>query len=153
MFLDIRKLFSASGIDANFECTGSSADGVNGLGFVSEDKLPEVYSRAHVLVNPTVVDTFGLVILESLACGTPVITTPIPAHLGLELPVFLASSTDDFIRATMRIHALWSRDSQTYDRICREARNAATKYDVEHVFPRIERMLLEVATGQKQEDA
>ena len=153
MFLEIRKVFSASGIDADFHCTGSSVDGVNGLGFVSEDRLPEVYSRAHVLVNPTVVDTFGLVILESLACGTPVVTTPIPAHLGLELPVFLASSTDDFVRATMKIHSLWSHDPQTYDRICREARNAATKYDVERVFPRIERMFLEVAAAQKKEDA
>ena len=150
MFLEIRKLFSASGIDADFQCTGSSADGVNGLGFVSEDRLPEVYSRAHVLVNPTVVDTFGLVILESLACGTPVVTTPMPAHLGLELPMLLASTTDDFVRATMKIHALWSHDSKSYNRICREARDATVKYDVEHVFPRIEKMFLEVAASRKR---
>lgn len=149
MFLEIRKLFSASGIDADFQCTGSSADGVTGLGFVSEDKLPEVYSRAHVLLNPTTIDTFGLVILESLACGTPVVTTPIPAHLGLELPVFLASTKAGFVLEIMKLHELWSRDSHAYDRLCQEARNAATKYDVERVFPHIERMLLEVATGQK----
>jgi glycosyltransferase involved in cell wall biosynthesis len=148
-FLEIRKQISATGIDADFQCTGSSTEGVNGLGFISEDRLPEVYSRAHVLVDPTMVDTFGLVILESLACGTPVITTPIPAHLGLELPLFLASTTDDFLRATMRVHELWSRDPRSYNRICQEARNAATKYDVDRVFPRIERMFLEVADGQK----
>jgi glycosyltransferase involved in cell wall biosynthesis len=153
MFLEIRKRFSASGIDADFQCTGSSAEGVHGLGFVSEDRLPEVYSRAHLLVNPTVVDTFGLVILESLVCGIPVATTPIPAHLGLGLPLFLASTTDDFVRATTKIYTLWSRDSASYGRICWEARNAATKYDVERVFPRIERMFLEVAAGQKREVA
>jgi glycosyltransferase involved in cell wall biosynthesis len=150
-FLEICKQFSASGIDADFQCTGPSADGVNGLGFVSEDRLPEVYSRAHVLVNPTLVDTFGLTILESLACGTPVATTPTPAHLGLELPLFLATTTDDFVRVTIKIHDLWSRDPHSYDIICREARNTATKYGVEHVFPRVEKMFLEVAANRKRE--
>jgi len=150
VFLEICKRFSASGIDADFQCTGSSADGVKGLGFVSEDRLPEIYSRAHVLVNPTLVDTFGLAILESLACGTPVVTTPTLVHRGLELPLFLASDANDFVRATMKIHALWSRNSQSYDRICREATNATSKYDVERVFPLIERMFLEVAACQKR---
>jgi glycosyltransferase involved in cell wall biosynthesis len=149
MFLEIRKRFRANGINADFQCTGSSADGVNGLGFVSEDRLPEVYARAHVLVNPTFVDTFGLAILESLACGTPVVTTPIPAHLGLELPLFLASTVDDFVKVTMKIHKLWSHDPDSYERMCRAARNAATKYDVERVFPRIEKMFLEVAASRK----
>ena len=122
---------------------------MNGLGFVSEDRLREVYARAHVLVNPTFVDTFGLAILESLACGTPVVTTPIPAHLGLELPLFLASTVDDFVKAIMKIHKLLSHDPHSYKRMCRAARNAATKYDVEHVFPRIEKMFLEVAASRK----
>ena len=152
MFLEIRELFSRSGIDADFQCTGSSSEGVEGLGFVSEDKLPDVYSRAHVLVNPTIIDTFGLVILESLACGTPVVTTPIPAHLGLELPIYLASTRDDFVRETLKIHDLWSHDPEAYDRICGKARNAAMKYDVERVFPRIERMFSEVAAGRKRGD-
>ena len=91
-------------------------------------------ARAHVLVNPTFVDTFGLAILESLACGTPVVTTPIPAHLGLELPLFLASTVDDFVKAIMKIHKLLSHDPHSYKRMCRAARNAATKYDVELVI-------------------
>lgn len=40
----------------------------------SQRELAEIYSAADVLVNPTREDTFPTVNLESLACGTPVIT-------------------------------------------------------------------------------
>ncbi len=37
-------------------------------------KLAEAYSMADVFVNPTLEEVFGLVNIEALACGTPVIT-------------------------------------------------------------------------------
>jgi Glycosyltransferase len=48
------------------------------LGFVSQDKLIDVVSKAKVLVYPSHFDSFPLVILESLALGTPVIAYKIP---------------------------------------------------------------------------
>ena len=45
------------------------------LGLVSgQDKL-SVYQRADLMVLPTIAENFGLVLFESLACGTPVLTT------------------------------------------------------------------------------
>lgn len=38
--------------------------------------LNEYYSSASVLVFPSLIEGFGLVILEAMACGIPVITTP-----------------------------------------------------------------------------
>jgi len=38
------------------------------------DELAEIYSSADVLVNPTRDEVFGLVNIEALACGTPVVT-------------------------------------------------------------------------------
>jgi len=38
------------------------------------EELSEIYSSADVFVNPTFEETLGLVNLEALACGTPVIT-------------------------------------------------------------------------------
>ena len=38
------------------------------------DELAEIYSAADVFVNPTLEEVLGLVNIESLACGTPVIT-------------------------------------------------------------------------------
>lgn len=40
----------------------------------NQTELAEIYTAADVFVNPTREETFGLVIVEALACGTPVIT-------------------------------------------------------------------------------
>jgi glycosyltransferase involved in cell wall biosynthesis len=45
-------------------------------GEVSRMNLLQVYNSGDVLVFPTVSDGFGIVQLEALACGLPVITTP-----------------------------------------------------------------------------
>lgn len=46
-------------------------------GFIPDDALPEAYSAADFSIVPSVsLEGFGLITLESLACGTPVIVTP-----------------------------------------------------------------------------
>lgn len=40
----------------------------------SKEELAEIYTAADVFVNPTREDTFPSVNIESLACGTPVVT-------------------------------------------------------------------------------
>ncbi len=47
------------------------------LGSVNQDKLPIFYSAADVSVIPSYYESFSLVALESLACGTPVVTTDV----------------------------------------------------------------------------
>ncbi len=42
-------------------------------GFVEEEKLNSYYSHAIALIYPSLYEGFGLPLLESLACGTPVI--------------------------------------------------------------------------------
>jgi len=48
-------------------------------GRVEQKILPEYYSAADVLAVPSYYESFGLVALEALACGTPVVTTPVGA--------------------------------------------------------------------------
>jgi glycosyltransferase involved in cell wall biosynthesis len=52
---------------------GSYTDRVIELGFVEEDRLPEIYSAADIYVSPSMVEGFGLPLGEALACGTPVV--------------------------------------------------------------------------------
>jgi glycosyltransferase involved in cell wall biosynthesis len=57
------------------------ADRVEFPGYVTEDELPTYYSAADLFVLPSKVDrgeAFGIVLLEAMACGTPVVTTDIP---------------------------------------------------------------------------
>jgi D-inositol-3-phosphate glycosyltransferase len=51
------------------------SDLVSFSGLVDYDKLPDYYNAADVVVFPSYYESFGLVPLESLACGTPVIAT------------------------------------------------------------------------------
>jgi len=47
------------------------------LGFVPESHLRALYSGANATVYPSLYEGFGLPILESMACGTPVVITDI----------------------------------------------------------------------------
>jgi D-inositol-3-phosphate glycosyltransferase len=57
-----------------------SLDGaVRFAGRVDQQELPLYYSAADVLAVPSLYESFGIVALEALACGTPVIATPVGA--------------------------------------------------------------------------
>ena len=47
------------------------------------DRLAASYASADVFVFPSRTDTFGLVLLEALACGTPVAAFPVPGPLDV----------------------------------------------------------------------
>jgi glycosyltransferase involved in cell wall biosynthesis len=53
------------------------------LGVLSQDRLAEVYSGADVFVFPSRTDTFGLVLIEALACGCPVAAYPVTGPLDV----------------------------------------------------------------------
>ena len=52
-------------------------DSVTLIGLVPQERLPYFYSGADVCVIPSYYESFGLVALESLACGTPVVATDV----------------------------------------------------------------------------
>jgi D-inositol-3-phosphate glycosyltransferase len=49
------------------------------VGRVDQGDLPVFYSASDMLVVPSSYESFGMVALESLACGTPVVATPVGA--------------------------------------------------------------------------
>jgi D-inositol-3-phosphate glycosyltransferase len=117
-------------------------------GRIEQYQLPLYYSAADVLVVSSHYESFGLVVLESLACGTPVVATPVGAiesllvegrsgyvldnadsetlAAGIERVLFIPETgrtpmTPNDIRATVR-HRSWSTVaatlSQEYTNIC-----------------------------------
>lgn len=57
--------------------------GVVFLGALHGEALAQAYASADVLAFPSRTDTFGLVIIEALACGTPVAGYPVPGPLDI----------------------------------------------------------------------
>lgn len=52
-------------------------DQVTFVGSVPQERLPLFYSAADVCVIPSYYESFGMVALESLACGTPIVATDV----------------------------------------------------------------------------
>lgn len=79
------------------------------LGPKSGEDLVHAYGASNVTVFPSLTDTFGLVMLESLACGTPVATFPRDVMLDVVGNCPAAALDEDLRAACLRALTL-SRD-------------------------------------------
>ncbi len=119
-------------------------EAIHSLGFQSSMlALSQVYNSSHVLMDPVRADTFGRVAVESMSCGTPVITSPSIAHKGLNLPFVFGSTLDEYEDSILEMRSLWS-SGQGYDLLSQECRKAATAFDFKNVVSQYERMFSEV---------
>jgi glycosyltransferase involved in cell wall biosynthesis len=123
--------------DGNIKC----------LGMVPHDTIWDLYATAAVLVHPTRRETFGRVIIEALASGTPVVTTQIPAHTRLGLALEYASTTEEMAAKVNHLHAEWTADYPAYLDRCRRLAAEVSKYDARTLLPQYETMFTTVANG------
>ncbi len=72
------------------------------LGPKSGEELVRIFAASDVTVFPSLTDTFGLVMLESLACGTPVATFPREVMLDVVGNCPAAALDDDLKAACLR---------------------------------------------------
>jgi D-inositol-3-phosphate glycosyltransferase len=89
------------------------------VGMVGHDRLPLYYSAADVCVVPSHYEPFGLVAIEAMACGTPVVAsdvgglrfTVVPEETGFLVP---PQSVDGFATAIQRVltDRLWAQKAR-----------------------------------------
>lgn len=111
------------------------------LGSRDQDRLPYYYSAAEVVVVPSHYESFGLVALEAMACGTPVVASETgglvylvrDGETGFHVPVGDARALAD------RIGRLLS-DPELRRRLARQAQEYAQGY----AWPLIAGQILEV---------
>jgi len=101
------------------------ADNVVFTGFVDDNTLPSLYYYASAFAFPSQFDTQGLVVLEAMACGTPVVTHKDSAAAEFVNNIsFTFSTTPDL--ADKLIKAIESKDS-----LKEKLQQHAQQYDVE----------------------
>ncbi|WP_144108326.1 glycosyltransferase family 4 protein [Paraburkholderia sp. BCC1886] len=73
----------------------------NYLGVLTQTELAKVYAAADVFVFPSRTDTFGLVLLEALACGTPVAAYPVTGPIDVLADGGAGAMNDDLREACL----------------------------------------------------
>jgi glycosyltransferase involved in cell wall biosynthesis len=95
------------------------------LGFVPDDDLPALYCGAEALVYPSVIEGFGLPVLEAMRCGTPVLTSSTSSlpEVGGEAALYVDPYDVDAIAASL--YKLASQPSLRADLSARGLQQAA----------------------------
>jgi glycosyltransferase involved in cell wall biosynthesis len=70
----VGKKWIAEDVDRTIEELGLSANVIH-IGHMDHSRLPVLYSAAEMLVFPSLWESFGIPVMESMACGTPVLTS------------------------------------------------------------------------------
>jgi D-inositol-3-phosphate glycosyltransferase len=92
---------------------------VSFLGAVPQERLPLYYNAADVCVVPSYYETFGLVALESLACGTPVVASDVGATSSIIRngeTGYLVADNEPGKLADKISRLLWPNDESGYDK-------------------------------------
>lgn len=109
---------------------------VNYLGLLNQHELAQVYASADVFVFPSKTDTFGLVLLEAMACGLPVAAYPVTGPLD----VIGDSKTAGILHEDLRtacLEALKLRREDAAAHARKFSWRAATEQFLSHLHPRI----------------
>lgn len=124
---------------------------VSFAGHIPEADLPRHYQAADCFILPTrALEGFGLVTVEALACGTPVLGTPVGATPEILAPLAPQLLTEDasaegLARGLRRVASL-CRDPALRAR-CRA--HAEAHYNWERSVDRLERLLLGLSRGSE----
>src|SRR5438034_3093797 len=123
------------------------------LGFIPDAALPLYYQAADVFVLPTrELEGFGLVTVEALACGTPVLGTPVGATPEILVPlspalVFRGLAPETMAEDLRRFLEAARRDPEAHARLraaCR--RHAEAHYTWDRTIDALEEELTRLVT-------
>mgnify|MGYP001449803140 FL=1 len=77
-------------------------------------ELPAIYNQADVFVFPSRTDTFGLVLLEAMACGLPVAAYPVTGPIDVIGPSDAGALDEDLGKACAKALKLRGEDARAH---------------------------------------
>ncbi len=104
-------------------------DNVKFLGFIPDEQLPIAYQAADLTVMPSQsFEGFGLAIVESLACGTPVMCTPVGG-----MPEILENFSPNLITTSIEASSITEKLENVFlENISMPSREACRQYATTH---------------------
>jgi glycosyltransferase involved in cell wall biosynthesis len=119
-----------------YHALGSAQNRVMEIGYVADEELPLYYSLADILVLPSLLEGFGLTLVEAMACHTPIVASQvgsIPEIVGPggrlvrpRDPTALAQAIDELLQDDVLRHSLgeaafsWAMARYGQERMIRE---------------------------------
>jgi hypothetical protein len=100
--LDLPGSKIVAGVGPALELLGRRFPDVRFVGVLEREELAQLYSSVDAFVFPSLTDTFGLVMLEALACGTPVAAFPVQGPLDVVGGSDAAALDTELRRAALR---------------------------------------------------
>ncbi|OGF58861.1 MAG: hypothetical protein A2Y62_11000 [Candidatus Fischerbacteria bacterium RBG_13_37_8] len=141
--------------ESNLILVGGESDGMDLLEkykglythipFVRQDELQKYYQDADVFVLPSILDSWGMVVLESMACGTPVIISEntgakdiVTDDAGFVIPV------NDIKALKERILFLYNNRNKIQD-MGKKAYEIAQHYTWKNYKEKIKEIIIDIA--------
>lgn len=122
-------------------CTGN----IRHIPFLHHDELVTYYQQADVFVFPSYLDSWGQVVLEAMACGTPVIVSD---NTGAKDAVAKGGGfiipTGDEVALREKIRYVYTHRDET-KQMGREARHVAEQYTWENYYQQVTNALTDIA--------
>jgi glycosyltransferase involved in cell wall biosynthesis len=102
-------------------------DRVTLLPYISDEDLVKLYNQAEMLLYPSLYEGFGFPILESMACGTPVIasnTTSIPEISGNCALLIDPLNTEEIANSLLQL----SEDTELRQQLIQQGKQRSAKF-------------------------
>jgi len=110
------------------------------LGFIEKhDDVLKIIKKSRIFCLPSVVEGFGIVVIEAMACSTPYVCSNIPALRevtadGTGGMLFEKDNPEDLARKTL----LLLREDELYDKCIRDGLKLVQKYNWENIAKQTE---------------
>ena len=102
---------------------------------LTQREFVNLFSSSHILLFPSRCETFGLVVLEALSSGMPVVCYDIsgsPKDIVKKHGVGVVTNpfnVDEIVNGVLSYYEMWKNETEEFKRLSIACRNVALKYD------------------------
>lgn len=122
------------------------AEGIELLGFVSEEKKYDLLRKCKFLVLPSYIESFGIVLLEAMTVGKPVVATKVGGIPEVVGDAGIIVPPKDPKKLSVAINRLAS-DDELRHKLARNAEKRISSFSWDRIALQIENVYKEVISG------